>query len=148
MAKGLTLAFVLLAAPVYAQHPCDIVPPTVFQEPSGQLAKLKLGWCFNPLDVMTGAPIAEPVGFSLVIDGGPDVDLGVVPALGAASATGWFYYEAQTPALKAGVITLKAYTASLGMSAASAPMTLTLLGPPKPPTNLRIMRNNGMGPQP
>lgn len=141
----LVLACLLVATPALAQHPCDVTVPTVFQEPSGQLAKLKIGWCFAPF-TNVGSPITEPVGFALQIDGGPDIDLGPVAAIGQPNANGESYYEAQTAELKAGVITVKAYTATYGMSAASAPITLTILGPPKPPTNLRIIR--GMGPQP
>jgi hypothetical protein len=138
------LACVLMASPVYAQHPCDVTSPTVFREPSAQLSKLKLGWCFASVDT-TGLALTEPVGFSLQIDGGADIDLGMVAPIGSPNASGDNYYEVTTSGLKAGVITVKAYTATFGMSAASPPMTLTLLGPPKAPTNLRIIKT---GPQP
>lgn len=121
-------------------HPCDTINSTVYREPRSQLASLRLGWCFAPYDT-EGVPIEEPVGFSLQINGGPDIDLGIVPALTGPNSQQCFYYEVPNGGgLAAGVLTLKAYTGSLGMSAQSDPITLTLTGSPRKPQNSTIVR--------
>lgn len=122
--------------PAFGQHPCDTTPPTVYREPSGQLAKLKLGFCFAKQDT-DGQPIDQAIGFSLQINGGPDIDLGTLAPMTEPNAVGLQYYETQTPLLAAGVLTLKAYTAD-AQSAASGSITLTLLGNPKPPTKVSV----------
>lgn len=131
----------LVPAVAFAQHPCDVVNPTVYREPSSQLASLRVGWCFQPVDT-NGVPITEQVGFALQMNSGPDVDLGIVAPLSGPNAAGAYYFEARTTALAAGIITVKAYTVSLGMSAQSDPITLTLLGSPKKPVNTAIIRGD------
>lgn len=138
---GRLLAVLLLTPTLGAaqSHPCDVQVPTVYREPSSQLRNLKLGWCYKAEDE-DGIPITEPIGFALQVNGGADIDLGVVQPLLGANAQGFLYYEVQPPRLTAGVLTLKAYTPVLGMSTASVPITLTLLGRPKAPVNTTISR--------
>lgn len=133
-----TAALLMVSTTGLAQsHPCDVQAPTVFREPSSQLPNLRLAWCYKPEDE-DGIPISEPIGFALQINGGPPIDLGVVQPLLGPNTQGYYYYEAQTPRLTAGVLTLKAYTPMLGDSAASAAITLTLRGRPKAPVNTSI----------
>ena len=116
-------------------HPCDVQQPTVYREKRQDLPTLKLGWCFAPVDT-EGVPIAESIGFSLQIDGGPNIDMGIVPAFTGPNAQGEYYFVVQNAgALTAGVLTIKVYTASLGMSAASESITLTITGSPRKPRN-------------
>ena len=119
-------AAVVLPLPVAAQHPCDLEPPTAYRVPRVTLPDVRIGFCFARGDA-TGATIMEPVGFTLSIDDGPPIDLGFLQAHTGPNATGAQYYEAAV-ALTPGVVTIQAYT-SLGMSAPSAPVTLTATGP-------------------
>jgi hypothetical protein len=120
---------VLLSALSSVPHPCDVVSPTAYREWHAQLPKLKIGFCFAPYDT-AGVLITQPIGFSLQINEGPEIDLGFLTPLTGPNANGERYYETQTPALAAGVITIKAYTKLLGMSAPSSPISLRLSGVP------------------
>jgi hypothetical protein len=121
-------------------HPCDSTYPTVYREPGPKLPALRVGFCFAPVD-SDGTAITEAIGFAMAINGGAAIDLGILPALIGANAAGLAYYEFANAALTAGTITITAYTATLGMSAASAPITLTLLGPPRAPQQTHITRS-------
>lgn len=133
------LGLLLLALALGQTHPCDVTNPTVYREPAAQLTTLRVGFCFAAVDT-NNVLITEPVGFSLQLNSGPEIDLGLLVPLVGPNANGEAYYEVSTPALAAGTVTLKAYTALLGMSAPSAPVTLTLLGSPKPPRDTVIIR--------
>jgi hypothetical protein len=121
------------------QHPCDSVYPTVYREPTAQLANLKVGFCFVRADT-EGVALTEAVAFSLQVNMGPEIDLGELKPLTAPNAAGAAYYEFSNAALAAGTITIKASTVQLGESAPSAPITLTLLGSPTKPTNTTIKK--------
>jgi hypothetical protein len=129
----------LVAASVEAQHPCDVVQPTLFRYNVNMLPTLTVGWCFAPVDT-NGVPLVEAVGFTVQVNGGPDIDLGIVLPQSLPNTQGVMSYKVTVPGLAAGAITVKAYTASAGMSAPSTPVTLTLLGSPKKVTNVVIDR--------
>ena len=132
-------ACVVLSLTAFAQHPCEVPAPTVYREPVALLSSLRIGFCFAPVDT-TGVPITEAIGFTFQVNNGPPIDLGILEPQSGPTAAGEQYYEFQTPALDAGVITIRAYTAATGMSAPSDAITLTLLGSPKKPVNVTIIR--------
>ena len=128
----LVVAFIVAWSPVFAQHPCDVQNPTTYREPGSKLSSLKISFCFDPHDI-DGDPIDGPIGFAIQINGGPDIDLGVLQPISAPNAKGYQLYETKPPSLAAGTIVVKAYTAE-GWSPPSSAVTLSLSGPPKYPT--------------
>jgi len=108
---------------VSGAHPCDVPEPTVFREPSSKLEYLKLGFCHQPDD-------DERVGF-VVQNNEREIDLGFLEPQTSPNANGLRYYETGTMTLWPGVLTVRAYTASSGVSAPSEPITLTVNGKPK-----------------
>ena len=112
----------LVLSVVLQQHPCDITNPTSYHVVASKLLTTKIGFCFakdNPV---------EPTRFSLQINSGPDIDLGILHPQTGPNAKGQQYYETYA-ALTAGELSVKAYT-SQGISPASNPVTLTLKGKP------------------
>jgi hypothetical protein len=89
---------------VFLTHPCDAVTPSVFRLRVSSLSAVIIGFCAKPED-------DAPLGFLMQIDGGDDIDLGLVPPLTEANLAGYRYYETQHAALRPGLITIKAYYA-------------------------------------
>lgn len=144
MKKILFVLALLLAVATssYAQtHPCDITPGTTFREPSAQLVNLRVGFCHDQKDA-EGNLITEALGFTIQIEGGQTVDLGVMtPANPVPNANGDFYYETAPGVLTSGgTVRATAYASGLGSSVPSQSVLLTLLGPPKAPKKLDIKR--------
>lgn len=124
----LLVAFALISVPAQAQtHPCDTVPvvnPTIQTS-----TPVSIGFCHVPVDASGNSTVIT--SYRLAIDGAT-VFTGALTAIGAANASGAFYFETpKTITVAKGAHSVVEYASNAdGEGLGSDPYAFTVKGLP------------------
>ncbi len=131
MSRGvLVLLFMAWPMVAFAQHPCDVVPPT---NPA-VASPVKLGFCVPQTTAQ------QVTAYKVYLDASPTASFtGPLTPIGAPNAGGLVYLEAPAIVVTQGNHSAQASAVNVaGEGAKSVAYPFAVIGPPVAPSNLRI----------